>query len=186
MAEKSDDVRFFSETDLKTDAKGNISRTCDYPRWYFPKMIHDLKEEIRSKKFSIETGRVAQARLHDAKQSLAASEKQLAKLEEATPDFADKKDLLVKVSIDLGSKISATMPSRGDMQKGLDDPQRLVKTDTTYCIDVSDSPKVARLADINGFRMVNKKLRGGDAMKLWQLSRAAVGEDSNTEHLRRD
>ena len=147
-------------------------------------MMNDLKEEIRSKKFSLETGRVAQSKLYDVKQSLAASEKQLAAMQESVPDFSKDKDMLVKVSEEIGEKIAERMPTRSQMQKGLDDPQRLVQTDVTHCIDTT--PQVRRMAEINGFKTEKGKLKGGDAIKLWQLCRSAVGEDANSEWLRKD
>jgi len=188
MAEKeSNDVVFFSETDLRKDAKGNITgRNCDYPRWYFPKMIQDKKEEIRQKKFAIDSGKYPQGRLSEAKESLAAAEKQLSKMEESLPDFTSKRDLIVKMSEDLGKKIAETMPSRSEMQKGLDDPHKLIQIDTTPCIDVSASPNVRRMAEINGFKTVKGKVTGGDAIKMWQLCRTAIGESGNAEWLRRD
>ena len=188
MPEKTnDDVRFFSEKDLRLDPKGNITgRNCDYPQWYFPKMINDLKEEIRSKKFSIDTGRVSQARLHDTKQSLASSEKQLTKLQESIPDFSRQKDTIAKIADDLGKKLAERMPTRSQMQKGLADSQRMVQDDVSHCVDISDNPKIQRTADLNGFPVVKGKLRGGDATKLWQLCQTSLGSSGNPEWLRRD
>lgn len=183
---ESGQIRFFSETDLRTDEKGNITgRNCDYPRWYFPKIINDKKEEIRQKKFAIESGTYPQGRLQEAKESLRAAEKQLAKLEESQPEFSRYKDVLAGCADELGAKIAETMPTLSQMKRGLDDPHKLVQVDTTPCIEVT-SAKVANLAAVNGFKITNKKMTGGDAVKLWQLCRTAIGESGNPEWLRRE
>lgn len=184
--EDSGAIKLFSETDLRTDDKGNITgRNCDYPRWYFPKIINDKREEIRQKKYAIESGRYPQGRLQEAKDGLRTAEKQLSKLEEAMPDFSKNRDTLAGIADELGQSIAETMPTISQMKKGLDDPHRLVQVETTPCIEVK-SARVANIANANGFKITNKKLTGGDATKLWQLCRTAIGESGNPEWLRRD
>lgn len=184
--EDSGAVKFFSETDLRTDDKGNITgRNCDYPRWYFPKIIQDKKEEIRQKKFDIESGRYPQGRLQEAKEGLRTAEKQLAGLESQQPDFTKYRDVLAGAADELGEEIAARMPTLSQMKKGLDDPHKLIQIETTPCIEIK-SARVANLASVNGFKTTNKKLTGGDATKLWQLCRTAIGESGNPEWLRKD
>lgn len=179
-------IKFFSETDLRTDDKGNIiGRNCDYPRWYFPKILSDKKEEIRQKKFAIDSGKYPQGRLPEAKESLKLAEKQLSKLEESQPDFSKYRDVIAGAAEELGASIAETMPTLSQMKKGLDDPHKLVAIDTTPCIEIK-SPKLASLAYANGFKTTNKKLTGGDAVKLWQLCRTSIGESGNPEWLRKD
>ena len=181
------DIKFFSETDLRMDSNGNITgRNCDYPRWYFPKMIQDAKEEIRSKKFSIDSGKYPQGRIAEAKDSLREAEKRLAQMEEKQPDFSRYTDTLAEIADGLGKRLSDTMSTISQQKKGLGDPHRDVLIDTTPSIDISSLPKAARLAEANGFRITKGKLTGSDALRLWQLSRTAIGESGNSEWLRKD
>jgi hypothetical protein len=181
------DVRFFSETDLRKDDKGNITgRNCDYPRWYFPKIVQDLKEEIRQKKFAIDSGKYPQGRLAEAKEGLSNAEKRLTQMQDSLPDYSANKDVLAKMSSELGEKIKETMSSRSEQKKGLADPHREVTIDTTPCIDISSSPELRRLADVNGVSHTKGKVTGCDAGKMWQWCRRAINEPSNLEWLRKD
>ena len=181
------DIKFFSEKDLRIDGKGNITgRNCDYPQWYFPKIINDMKEEIRQSQFAIDSGKYPQGRITEAKDKLSSLKKNLSKLEETQPDFTKYKDTLYKVSQDLGSKIAEKMSTRSQQQKGLADAHRDVQIESTPSIDISDSPQIRRMADVNGVRVTNGKITGGDATRMWQWSRKAIGEDGNSEWLRRD
>jgi len=181
------DIKFFSETDLRFDDKGNIvGRKCDWAQWMIPKITEDIEEEIRQTEFNIKAGRVAQGKLESVRQGLQAKQKQLAKLQEQTPNFDKHKDLINKISKDVGEKIAETMSTRSEQKKGLADAHRDVEIESKPSIDISSLPQVQRMAASNGVRIVKGKITGGDAVRIWQWSKKALGENSNPDILRRD
>lgn len=182
MAEKEGAIKFFSETDL-TD-KGKVSST--YPAWYFINMLDDLREEIRRDDRAISKGLVRPENVEETRARLERNQAKLTKIEDSMPSFTGAaKDVLAKATKELGRSISEAMFTRDDMMKGLADAHQEARRMSTPCIKLpTEAVPLARASNIrvDGNGMVSRT----SAEKVWKIGRRLLGENSNTEVLRRD
>ncbi len=180
VAENSN-IKFFGEVDL--NSKGKVVST--YPSWYFSHLKDNLKEEIRMDQYKIDNDLIPRSEVAIHKQRLVDKEAKLRSLEQAIPKISGKdKDRIAKVRAELGEKISEAMFSYDQMQRGLANPHEEMRRMTEPCVKLQG--EVAEMARAMNIRVG----KGGvvsrtQAEKVWKIASRVLGENSNTESLRR-
>ena len=95
-----------------------------------------------------------------------------------------QKDRVAKVYDELGRAIGDKLFTRSDMMKGLADAHEEVKRMTEPSIPVTgDAMSLAKACNV---KTVKGKVTREGAAKIWKILGKALGDRTNTEHLRRD
>ena len=186
LTESSEDIRFFSSVDCNTKDPGKIGSS--YPAWYLKQQLRILNENIEQEERELKSDSMPAANIPIKKAKIKKMKERLDQILEAKEGLKPNQDRLKSIIDELSPKLSEIMYRRGDEAKGLVNPEEIHEHWTTPCIEISGD--LAKVAVTNGMR-VKKSGSGGlineiDAGKLWKFSRAALGEDTNLEKLRRD
>jgi hypothetical protein len=170
------EIVFFGEVDRHS--KGGFS--SEYPAWYFPRQLEEMKEELRGKEEALEVPGIA--RRQELRQQVAELKHRIHEIESSKPKLSAKqKDDLAGRMRELGEEIRSAMPPRSDMMKGLADSHEEVRRMTEPCVKID--PELARACGVP----VTKGLATRDgAVKVWKIGTRALGEPSNVERLRRE
>jgi len=176
-----DGVEFFGDTDK--NKSGNIS--SEAPAWYFKQHKENLENEISSTKNRLDRGEVPEAQKPETMAELARMRRKLDAINESQPKLNDsQKDIIAKTRSVLGDKIKDAMFTRTEMKMGLADAHEEARRMADPCIKVSHEEAV--LIKKAGGRISNDgKVSRNDAEKAWKLMGRSIGENSNTESLRR-
>jgi chromosome segregation ATPase len=170
------EIVFFGEVDRHP--KGGYS--SDYPAWYFPRQLEELKEELRGKEDALDVPGIS--RRQELRQQVAELKHRIQDIESSKPKLtAKQKDDLAVRARELGDEISRAMPPRSDMMKGLADAHEEVRRMTEPCVKVD-----AELARACGVPLSKGLATRDGATKVWKIANRALGEASNVERLRRD
>lgn len=181
--EVAGDVTFFTELDMND--KGRINAA--YPAWFDRKRIFNLEEDIKRDERAIDNGWVNAASIGEFRTALSKKKEALARVRDAQERIESKigKDFVHKTVSSLGEKISAAEPSRWENEKGFTNPHDLAEKWNTPCITLTNEErKLARMANIPMSAGGSVTLVG--ASMAWQMGRKILGEDANTERLRRE
>jgi hypothetical protein len=186
VTEGSDEIRFFSEVDVNTKDPGKIGSS--YPSWYLKNQLRILNENIEQEERELQSDSLPAANIPIKKAKIKKMKARLDQILEAKEALKPSRDRLKGIIDELSPKLSEIMYRRSDETKGLVNPEEIHEHWTTPCVEISGD--LAKVAVTNGMR-VKKSGSGGlineiDAGKLWKFSRAALGEDTNLEKLRRD
>lgn len=180
------DIQFFSEIDMNPSHPDQIGST--YPAWYYTEQYNRLSEDIEQEKRMLTMFNLPDASKPVKIAKIKKMEERLEKIKEAEANFKPNMDKIKVMSEELSEKISEAMYRRNDETKGFVNPHKVAESLITPCIEISGD--IARIASDNGFNVSKKGSKGllnlNDASRLWQISRKALGEDSNVETLRRD
>jgi hypothetical protein len=112
----SDEIRFFSQIDMKTtDGKTRVA--SEYPAWYFDHIKEELQENIRQNKFILENDRgITREKRIEVSQQLERMESKLSEIEGGVPEMnAVDKDKVAKARVDLTKQIKDSLFSRSQM-----------------------------------------------------------------------
>jgi hypothetical protein len=175
-------MKVFGDVD-RTD-KGKIK--SEFPAWYYPQQIDELKESIRHKERLIEQDMVPASEKQITKSRLAQEKERLTKIEEHMPKLtATEQDSVHKMTKELGNKIGISMFSRSEMERGTADAHEEARRMSEPCIEIKTEAEVELAKECN-ISIKNGKVSRDEASKMWKLSRRMLGEMSNVEILRRD
>jgi archaellum component FlaC len=182
---KMSEISFFSESDMKVKSDGTKVVSSEMPLWYNRQMMEELREDISMCEFDIKSGRIAESQLGQTRERLTKLKNRYEEVEKSMPKLDDKfKDKLGKVHKELGARISDAMFSRSDMKKGLADVHEEARRMDTPIIKLgSDMNEIARACNVTP---VDGMVSRNQAEKIWKISSRYLGENSNTESLRRD
>ena len=174
-----DDITFFGSSDYNKN--GEVS--SEYPVWTFETHIDDLKESVASKERLIANGGIEPSELIYAKEALAKDKKRLEEIEVSRPTFSEAvSNKAYKEYKDLGEKISESLFTRSDMEKGLANPQEEMRRMSKPCITVS--PDIAKMCNVRVGP--DNKVNRNDASKIYKIVGHYFGENTNVEALRKD
>lgn len=169
----------FTEYDF---TNGKIS-SC-FPLWYFDSMKENIINEITRMNNAILFGFVPEERIPEYRAAMNKLKKKLQEIEDSERKFgSDVIDYAAKVISTLSEKISNAMPTRTEMEKGFFDPAEEARRMTTPCIILNETE--LRWAKICNCNVVNNKVSRTEAEKMWKIARKLLGEDTNTEILRK-
>lgn len=171
----------FTEYDINAD--GRISSS--FPLWFFDGMKENLRNEITRMENAIVSGFVPSERIPEYKAALKKMKERLKDMEEAERKFgSDVIDFVSgKVIPTLSEKISNAMPTRTEMEKGLFNPAEEARRMTTPCIELNEHE--LRWAKACNCNILGNKVSRTEAEKMWKIARKLLGEDTNTEILRK-
>jgi hypothetical protein len=165
---------------------GDRDKGSQMPAWYCDRQIRELKESVYKKERSLEHELVPRDKIGAYKEQLKREKVRLSELEASKPKFtAPELDRLAKGAGSIGAKIKESLPSRGEVMKGLADSHEEMEKDLEPCIKLGDEEvELAKMANVE----LNKKgeVSRNDATRIWQLSNKILGEKTNVEVLRRD
>ncbi len=184
--EGSEEIRFFSEVDYNTKDSGKIGSS--YPSWYMKAQLRFLNENIEQEERELKAESLPPQNIPIKRAKIKKMKERLDAILEAKEALKPSRDKLAAIVDELSPKLADIMYKRSDENKGLVNPEDIVEHWSTPCVEISGD--LAKIAVENGMR-VKKNGSGGlvneiDAGKLWKFSRAALGEDTNLERLRKD
>ena len=172
---QKDEIVFFGEVDRHP--KGGFS--SDYPAWYYENQLGDMREELKGKEGALNLRLGDNAELSFQVNQLKTRIKDIEQSNKKLTSAQENR--LSKYVKDVGEELRESMPPLSDMKRGLADAHQEVKKMTTPCIKV---PK--ELADAAGIRLHRGMATRDAASKAWKIGRKKLGEESNTERLRRE
>lgn len=174
-------VEFYGSIDK--NKHGNIG--SEAPAWYFKQHKENLENDISAQKNRLERGEVPENSKPEAIAELARMRKKLDSINESQPKInGNQKDAIAKVGSELGTKISEAMFTRSDMMKGLADAHEEARRMADPCIKLSHDEIV--LAKKAGCRVTNDGMVSRtDGERTWKMIQRSLGENSNSERLRR-
>jgi hypothetical protein len=184
--EPKGDIQFFSETDMSTADPNKIGSS--YPAWFFRESLRRLEEDIELEEKMLKSWNLPDTSKPQKMAKIKDMKERRDKILEAQAALRPNKDKINSMNAELGEKLADIMYRRSDDRNGYVNPHDVAGHWINPCIEVSG--EVAKIARDNGIT-VAKKGSGGmltelDAGRLWKIGRAALGEDTNVERLRRD
>jgi len=182
MAKELNDIQFFSSIDRKGKrADGAI--TSEYPAFYFYTHYEELQESTDKQQRQVDLGLVPASELPRIKAELKRNNDRLAEIQEANPKLGPEKDAVHKLYKELEESISDSMYTRSDMQKGLVDAHEEARRMTDPIIPIKGNEKFFHNM---GITARNGKVSRNEASRAYKIMGKALGENTNTERLRRD
>ena len=179
------EVSFFSEADMYTTKEGKKIVSSEFPAWYNRSMVDDIKDDISMTEYAIKSGRLTEDKLMDARNKLTKLKEKVNVIENSIPKLSDKqKDMLSKVRGQIGEEIANSMFSRSDMTKGIADVHEEARRMSEPKIQLS--PEMVDVAKMCNVNHLDGKVSRTGAEKMWKIVSRYLGEQSNTESLRRD
>ena len=182
MAKELNDIQFFSSIDRKGKrADGAI--TSEYPAFYFYTHYEELQESTDKQQRQVDLGLVPASELPRIKAELKRNNDRLAEIQEANPKLGPEKDAVHKLYKELEESISDSMYTRSDMQKGLVDAHEEARRMVDPIIPIKGNEKFFHNM---GITARNGKVSRNEASRAYKIMGKALGENTNTERLRRD
>ena len=183
MAKILDGINFFGSVDRKGKTKDGAI-TSEYPAFYFHTQYEELKEETEKQERQIELGLVPASELPYAKAEVERNIKRLEDIVKANPNLTGpQKDAIHDVYKDLAAQISDSMYTRTDMKKGLVDAHEEARRMSQPIISIKGKEKFFHNM---GIKATGGKISRNQASKAYKIIGKVLGENTNTEHLRRD
>jgi len=180
-----EDVEFFGTADKRINPEtGEKQIMSEYPVWYFENQITDVKNQIKKMEFQLERGEIPNLGLAAHKAELSKLRDIDRKIEESTPVISNAaKDDIAKVHKSLGKKISESMFTRSEEMKGLPDAHEEYKRQFEPCIELDD--KMILIARKLNIKPRGNKVSRNEASRIWKILSRSLGENSDTEYLRK-
>lgn len=176
-----EDVEFFGKVDRNKDGK----IASEVPSWYLTQNKDELVRNIEYTEGALRREEIPQEEKPITIARLDQMKRKLGDINESHPKFeGNQQDAIAKVSDGLGKKIKDAMYSRSDMMRGVADAHEEARRMADPCIKLSGDEYV--LAQKAGCRVSKDGMVSRtDAERTWKLARRALGENSNTETLRK-
>ena len=180
-----EDVEFFGEADKKIDPETGQKRiVSEYPCWYFDTQIEEVKHQIDRLEFQLDNSELPERGIGPAKRELKKLKEMKERIDASTPEISNAtKDELDKTRKELGKKIQEQMFTRSDEQKGIADAHEEYKRQSQPCIELSSNEMM--LARKLNIRTQGNKVSRNDASRIWKIISKSLGENSDTEMLRK-
>lgn len=181
---KPDEFQFFGEVDYNRN--GRIS--SQYPAWAFRHLINELAVEISELEKQVKDYSLDAETRGKIISRLEVRKERLDKILESFPKVdKDKVHFIVGDEHEkgsLGEKISDSMFTNSEMQKGLADAHEEDRRMHEPIIKL-DGKEIAMAKGCNVRIGRDGKVSRNDAVKIWKIGRKYLGEMSNVEVLRR-
>jgi hypothetical protein len=176
-------MKIFGDVDRTRDGKPK----SEYPSWYFNQQKDELEEGIAQKERALEQELVPVGEERNRmKNKLLHEKKRMDDINESQPKPTEKELAeLTKMRKELGGMIKDAMFTRSQMEKGLADAHDEARRMSTPCIELKDEQiPFAKGCDVPISH--NGKVTRKGAEKMWKIASRLLGEQSNTETLRKD
>lgn len=177
------EVEFFGAVDRK-DGRPDGRICSEYPAFYFDTHIRDMEEEVARKERALDAGMISPAHVASQRAEVKQERERLDAIKKSSVNLTGKtKDEAVKVYKDLEGKIGDSMFTRTDMEKGLADAHEELRRQKVPRIDVKGYTK---LFHNMGIPITKGKASRDQCAKVYKILGKALGENTNTERLRKD
>jgi hypothetical protein len=178
---KEENMKIFGEVDKDRDGKVK----SDYPAWYFETHQEELEESVRQKERQLAADLIPDSEKGIMKSRLKQEKERLDKIRASKPELKDtEKDDVAKVTKEIGNSIASSMFTGSDMKRGTADAHEEARRISSPVIEVK-SEKQAELVKMCGINIKDGKITRGEAEKVWKIARRMLGEQANTEILRK-
>ena len=183
MAKVLDDINFFGSVDRKGKREDGAV-TSEYPAFYFHTQYDELKENTEKAERQIELGLIPASELPYAKAQVKRNRERMEDIQKSNPKLSGpQKDEVYSVYKDLADQISDSMYTRSDMKKGLVDAHEEARRMSEPIIAI---PGKEKFFHNMGIKAIGGKISRNDASRAYKIMGKVLGENTNTEHLRRD
>jgi hypothetical protein len=157
----------------------------EYPSWYFTEQLNELKDTIAMSRQNIANGTIPERMLPQARADLSFNETKLSTLLDSIPKVNDfNLDKFAKIWRELGVKISDSMYTYSDMQRGTADAHEEARRMMDPIIDVRDDALVC--CKSCGCNVHEGRVSRNDAIRVWKIIAKFLGENTNSETLRKE
>lgn len=170
-------VTFFSAVDRK-GKRDDGKVMSSHPAWYHEPQIEELKEMVDSNEGRLERGEVPSEEIGYVKAETEKIRIRYNTIIASKPNIDP--DKIKKLVTAAGEKIRESNPNRTEMMKGIASPQEEAKRMSTPCIKVP--VELAELCEIALDK--NGEVSRTQAVRMWQIGRKYLGENTNPEKLR--
>jgi hypothetical protein len=174
-------VEFFGSIDRKKN--GDIA--SNVPSWYLRQQKEDLENDIDRTQGTLDRKEAHPSQEPKMRANLEKMKTKRDAIEESKPKFNGiQQDAIAEASDGLGKKIADSMFTLSDMKKGVADAHEEARRMSEPIIKLSE--KELLFAQKSGCKISRDgKVNRIDAERAWKIMRRALGENSNTETLRR-
>jgi len=170
----------------KEDRTPRGKPSSEYPSWYFTEEKEKIKDSISSKEQALKSGFIPPESRNQYEALLNVERERLEAIEESTPKLTGtERDAIEKSCKEMGDKIRDSKFSRSEMEKGLADPHEEARRMVSPVIEIK-SQHEAEFAKMCGIEIKDGKVSRNQAERMWKIQRAMLGEDRDTNRLRRD
>lgn len=179
--------QFFSEADMKRDPQtGELKVASEYPMWYSPRMIQEMEEEIATREAALATGAVQKGFEGEYRENLSRYKEQLKKMKDMTlvDDAKNDRAALGKAVKEVGKALSDMMPRQAMCERRLVDTNREYRNLNEPTIKIENDLQ-ADLAKACNVQIVDGKVTGYGAQKMWKIGTKFLGDYANVEMLRK-
>ena len=180
-----EDVEFFGEADMTINRDtGQKKIGSEYPAYYFEQQCREISDGIARLEFDIDNAKIPDKGKPAAIAELKKLKAMKDKVDASRPKIKGYEDEIRKARESLGEKIKETKYSRSDMLKGLADGHEEYRRQSEPIIELKGDEML--LAKKMNCRIVKGKVTRNDADRIWKIISRSLGENSDTEVLRRD
>jgi tellurite resistance protein len=170
---ESSKIQFFGD-------QGGIK--SDMPAWYLERHVEFAEDSIRRKQKMLDRGGIEADQVPRVKEEIKAEKAKLKQIVESKPNLTGaQKDRCAKAYENLQRQIKDSMPTRKDAKDGLVSPYDELRRLKSKHITID--PTIAKAC---GVKPDHGKISGDEANKCYQIIGKILGENTNTERLRRD
>ncbi len=184
---KEEKYKVFGDVDKNKDGKIK----SEYPAFYHISLKDQLQEDIEHKERMLEHDLVRDSEKPITKARLKQEKIRMDEIEEGQPKLSGKElDEISKMvgtnkkGGTLGEKITSSMYSRSDGERGFADAHEVARRWSTPCLEL-DELEVPFVKSCDVLISNNRKVTQIGAEKAWKIGRRLIGETSNTEILRK-
>lgn len=175
---KKNEIEFFGAPDR--NVRGEISSSI--PSWLLSQHVEELEESVAQKERALKGNRIPLENRPYAEAELDEQRKRLVEILNSKPSLtASQKDEVAKARQTLAEAIHSTAPSVIEDKNGFVKPHDEYRRLKTPHIEFDKS-----MAASLGMKTVNGKITGDQANRAYKILSGALGENGDTEKLRRD
>jgi len=178
--EGAEGIEYFGKVDRRPD--GHIA--SHVPGWYLTEHIDKLTEDINYIDKQLAGGAIPDEKRPELQMTLKKMKERKESILESKPNLTDaQKDIVKRTTETIGKKISESMFTRDDMQKGTADAHEEARRIADPCIKLSGDEMI--LAKKVGAKIsTDGEVSRTDAERIWKFNRNLQGLNADTEHLR--
>ncbi len=179
--------QFFSEADMRRDpTTGEMKVVSEYPMWYSPRFVQDMEDEVSIREAALTNGAVPPGHEAEYRESLARAKSQLKKMQDMTmvEDARNDREALGRAAKEIGKTLASMMPKQSLCDRKLVDANREYHNLNVPTVTVENDLQ-ADLARACNVPIIDGKVTGYGAQKMWKIATKYLGDYANVETLRK-
>ncbi len=179
------EFQFYSEVDIDPVTKKVKS---EYPLWYNPRMLQEKEEELEIKKAALRNDAVPRGQEAEYAEGIKRLEDQLSVMKNTTlvDDAKNDRDVIAKLVDKIGKVLKELYPTYKECERRVVDIQQENKKRFDPCVSIKGDDDMVSFAHACQVPISpDGKVNRDGAEKMWKIGRKYIGENANTELLRR-